>query len=165
MPTSYGYFEPRVGVAWQPHSLPRTAIRAGFGEYYLRDATAVLEGGANVVAEALASATPVIASHIPGNIGMLGRDYEGYFPVGDDAALAALLERASREARFLARLRAQCARRARLFSPARERREVVRLRVAGNVGVACGINRNASGDTDGATAQKSGIHQRRAGGV
>ncbi|HTF68813.1 MAG TPA: hypothetical protein VK638_39650 [Edaphobacter sp.] len=31
MPTSYGYFEPRVGVAWQPHSLPRTAIRAGFG--------------------------------------------------------------------------------------------------------------------------------------
>jgi hypothetical protein len=33
MPTSYAYYEPRVGVAWQPHSLPRTALRAGFGMF------------------------------------------------------------------------------------------------------------------------------------
>ena len=58
---------------------------------------------------------------------MLGRDYEGYFPPGDDTALAVLLERASRDGRFLSRLRAQCHRRASLFSPTRERREVVRL--------------------------------------
>ncbi len=31
MPRSYGYYEPRIGVAWQPHSLPLTAFRAGFG--------------------------------------------------------------------------------------------------------------------------------------
>ena len=31
MPTSYNYFEPRIGAVWQPHSLPRTAFRAGFG--------------------------------------------------------------------------------------------------------------------------------------
>ena len=31
MPNSYGYWEPRLGVAWQPHSLPRTSFRAGFG--------------------------------------------------------------------------------------------------------------------------------------
>ena len=31
MPTSYGYFEPRLGIAWQPRSLPKTAVRAGFG--------------------------------------------------------------------------------------------------------------------------------------
>lgn len=31
MPTTYGYWEPRVGIAWQPKSLPRTSIHAGFG--------------------------------------------------------------------------------------------------------------------------------------
>lgn len=29
MPTTYGYFQPRIGVAWQAH--PDTVIRAGFG--------------------------------------------------------------------------------------------------------------------------------------
>ena len=31
MPTSYGYFEPRIGIAFQPRSLPNTSFRAGFG--------------------------------------------------------------------------------------------------------------------------------------
>ncbi len=31
MPTTYGYFEPRVGFSWQPKFLPRTAVRGGFG--------------------------------------------------------------------------------------------------------------------------------------
>jgi hypothetical protein len=31
MRTTYGYWEPRIGVAWQPRSLPHTAIHAGFG--------------------------------------------------------------------------------------------------------------------------------------
>jgi hypothetical protein len=31
MPNTYGYWEPRLGVAWQPRSLPRTSFRAGFG--------------------------------------------------------------------------------------------------------------------------------------
>src|SRR5271156_1928723 len=31
MPNTYGYWEPRLGVAWQPRSLPRTSVRAGFG--------------------------------------------------------------------------------------------------------------------------------------
>ncbi len=31
MATTYGYYEPRVGIAWQPKSLPQTSIRAGFG--------------------------------------------------------------------------------------------------------------------------------------
>ncbi len=33
MDTTYGYWEPRVGVAWQPKALPRTAIHAGFGMF------------------------------------------------------------------------------------------------------------------------------------
>lgn len=31
MSTTYGYWEPRIGVAWQPAALPRTAVHAGFG--------------------------------------------------------------------------------------------------------------------------------------
>jgi hypothetical protein len=31
MATTYGYWEPRVGVAWQPRAFPHTAIHAGFG--------------------------------------------------------------------------------------------------------------------------------------
>ena len=31
MPTSYGYWEPRIGLSFQPKSLPHTSIRAGFG--------------------------------------------------------------------------------------------------------------------------------------
>ncbi|RRA49133.1 carboxypeptidase-like regulatory domain-containing protein [Acidipila sp. EB88] len=31
MRTTYGYWEPRLGVAWQPKNMPHTAIHAGFG--------------------------------------------------------------------------------------------------------------------------------------
>jgi glycosyltransferase involved in cell wall biosynthesis len=66
--------------------------------------------------------TPVIASRMPGNVGMLGRDYAGYFEVGDDAALARLLERARDEPAWLERLSAQAAKRSTLFAPEREAR-------------------------------------------
>lgn len=79
-----------------------------------------MEGGANVVCEAVGSGTPVLASRVPGNVGMLGADYAGYFPLGDAAALADLLGRAEGEPGFLDRLQLQCAARAPLFAPERE---------------------------------------------
>ena len=79
-----------------------------------------MEGGANVVSEAIAGGLPVIASNIPGNAGLLGEDYDGFFPVGDTAALAGLLDRAECEPGFLPRLHRQCAVRSPLFHPARE---------------------------------------------
>ena len=33
MDTTYGYWEPRVGVAWQPKGLSKTSIHAGFGMF------------------------------------------------------------------------------------------------------------------------------------
>jgi putative glycosyltransferase (TIGR04348 family) len=96
--------------------------------------TSAMEGGAHVIMEAVRSGTPVLASRVDGNVGMLGADYEGYFPHGDAGALAALLERCrdgqagDDPARsLLARLRAQCSLRAPLFQPEAERRAVLQL--------------------------------------
>lgn len=80
-----------------------------------------MEGGANVICEALAAGVPVLASDIAGNIGMLGADYAGYFPCGDERALAKLLWRTESEAGFYGQLQAQCAVRRPLFTPERER--------------------------------------------
>jgi putative glycosyltransferase (TIGR04348 family) len=79
-----------------------------------------LEGGANVICEAVTAGTPVLASDIPGNRGMLGEDYAGYYPPGDTQALAALLTRAETDPALYGRLQRQCAARAPFFEPARE---------------------------------------------
>ena len=44
--------------------------------------TSAMEGGAHVIMEAVRSGTPVLASRVAGNVGMLGADYEGYFEHG-----------------------------------------------------------------------------------
>ncbi len=80
----------------------------------------VMEGGAHVVMEAVRAGTPVLASRVAGNVGMLGRDYGGYFPAGDAAALATLLQRVRDDPAMLQGLRAQCDQRCPLFDPARE---------------------------------------------
>ena len=71
--------------------------------------------------EAVAARVPVLATRIDGSIGLLGRDYPGYFPVGDTEALARLLNRIETDAAFLERLQRAIARRAHLFRPAREK--------------------------------------------
>jgi putative glycosyltransferase (TIGR04348 family) len=84
--------------------------------------TSELEGGANVISEALAVSVPVLASHIAGSVGLLGEDYPGYFGVHDTAALASLLWRAETDAGFYDALRDCCIRLRPLVDPARERR-------------------------------------------
>lgn len=63
-----------------------------------------MEGGAHVVSEAIAAGVPVLASRIPGNIGLLGKGYPGYYPAGNDRALAKLIARAKRDPAFLTSL-------------------------------------------------------------
>lgn len=86
--------------------------------------TSRMEGGAHVVTEALRSGTPVLASRIDGNLGLLGRDYTGVFEVGDDVALAAWLERCRDNAAVLPALQQQTAARAALMSPQAEQANV-----------------------------------------
>jgi putative glycosyltransferase (TIGR04348 family) len=86
-----------------------------------------MEGGANVVSEALRIGVPVLASRIPGNVGLLGEGYPGYFPPGDAAALARLLARAQADRRFYRGLRQWIGRLRPMVAP---RSEAAALRAA-----------------------------------
>ena len=86
-----------------------------------------MEGGANVVTEALAARVPVIASKISGNVGMLGADYAGYYPLGNERALARVLWRAESDPEFYRKLKRQCAARRRLVSRKREKQGLKQL--------------------------------------
>jgi glycosyltransferase involved in cell wall biosynthesis len=79
-----------------------------------------MEGGANVASEAIVAGVPLLSSRIGGIIGLLCKDYPGFFPFGDTRALAKLLERAVSDAGFYHELRTWCAKRRPLFAPARE---------------------------------------------
>ena len=83
-----------------------------------------MEGGANVVCEALRIGVPVLASRISGNVGLLGERYAGYFRVGDERDLARLIERAM-EKSFYGRLKRQVARLRPTVAPGNEARALL----------------------------------------
>jgi glycosyltransferase involved in cell wall biosynthesis len=83
-----------------------------------------MEGGAHVIAEAILGGTPVLASRMPGNLGMLGDRYDGYFRAGNAQALARTLIRFFRDRRYATTLARQCRERRALFAMAREKRAV-----------------------------------------
>lgn len=101
-------------------ALPHAAARQRLKRCHAMAIASSMEGGANVIIEAVTSGVPVLASDISGNRGMLGEDYAGYFPPGDAAALARLVDRSLEDPAFDALLRRQCAARAALFAPAAE---------------------------------------------
>lgn len=96
-------------------------VRRQFARSHAMVITSVMEGGANIVSEAIVAGLPVIASGIDGNVGLLGEDYDGYFPAEDSKLLAAALQLAEEEPKFLKRLQAQCKKRQALFKPAKEK--------------------------------------------
>ncbi len=88
--------------------VPRNRARRLLARSHLLVHTSRMEGGANVISEALADGVPMLASRIGGNVGLLGARYPGYYPVGDTAALARLMTRAAAEAAFYPRLKQWC---------------------------------------------------------
>ena len=126
----------RATMAACPHyrwlgSLDHESTRRRIQRAHLLVHCSRMEGGAHVLMEAVCSGTPVLASRVDGNVGMLGTDYAGYFPWGEAPALTALLQRCRDEAAgstsTLARLQAQCSLRAPLFEPAAERSALLAL--------------------------------------
>lgn len=118
-------------------ALPHEATRRRIQRAHLLLHPSVMEGGAHVIMEALRSGTPVLASRVAGNVGMLGPDYAGYFDCGDTVGLAELLRLCRDEVRagasgrhcpsLLERLQQQGEQRAPLFDPARERAALLAL--------------------------------------
>ena len=86
-----------------------------------------MEGGANVLSEAIVSSIPVLASSVDGNVGILGADYPGLFGVGDTRELARLMTRAETNPNFLRQLKKRVANLAQLFDPVREERKWAEL--------------------------------------
>ena len=107
--------------------LPHGATRARIQAAHLLVHPSQMEGGAHVVTEALTAGTPVLASRIAGNLGLLGAGYRGSFDWGDAAGLATLLAQARDDPAMLALLRAQCSARAPLFDPDHERQTLLDL--------------------------------------
>ena len=119
----------RATAAACPHyrwlgELPHAATRQHIQRAHVLVHTSRIEGGAHVLMEAICSGTPVLASRIEGNMGLLGEDYNGIFEAGDSRGLADLLL-ACRDPQdghgLVAHLGQQCALRAPLFQPQAER--------------------------------------------
>jgi putative glycosyltransferase (TIGR04348 family) len=110
--------------------LPHTTTRERIQRAHLLVHASRMEGGAHVIMEAVLSGTPVLASRIDGNVGMLGADYAGYFEPGDAEGLVNLLRVCRRDITqpdgLLAQLQSQCGQRAQLFEPAAEQAALLR---------------------------------------
>jgi putative glycosyltransferase (TIGR04348 family) len=102
-------------------SVPHARALRWIASSHLLIVSSVMEGGANVIAEAARIGTPVLASRMSGNLGMLGRRYPGFYPLYDEKSLAALIERAFEEKDFRRRLKRALRARTPLFAPAAER--------------------------------------------
>lgn len=100
--------------------VPHWQVRRAYVRSRLMVISSRMEGGANVVSEAVVAGLPVLASAIPGNEGLLGSDYPGYYRLADTKDLRACLLRAEREDEFYQALKQGCKRREVLFTPARE---------------------------------------------
>lgn len=108
-------------------ALPHAEARRRIQHAHVLVHTSRMEGGAHVIIEALRSGTPVIASRIDGNLGLLGDDWPATFDAGDDAALARLLERARDEPDMLHELQRRAERRAAMFAPEAEQAALLAL--------------------------------------
>ena len=100
--------------------VPGWQVRRQFGRSHAMAISSVMEGGANVVSEAITAGLPVLASNIDGNIGLLGKDYGGYYKVKDEQSLADLLHRAETDPAFLKGLGIQIRKLQSKFKPSLE---------------------------------------------
>ncbi|MEZ5965256.1 MAG: glycosyltransferase [Planctomycetota bacterium] len=105
--------------AWLGPMRRRRALRVLQGSHVLVNSSQH-EGGANAVGEAIVAGVVPVVSAIPGSLGLLGADWPAAFPVGDAAALAALLLRLERDVAFGARLHQRLRDLAPRFGRARE---------------------------------------------
>jgi putative glycosyltransferase (TIGR04348 family) len=113
--------EMRINPRYRWHGeIPHAELRRVYSRSHLLVLPSVMEGGANVISEAVMAGLPVIASDIEGSVGLLGADYPGYYPVRNAGALRERLLRAESNGGYYAELVAACAARRQLFTPQQE---------------------------------------------
>ena len=113
--------EMRINPRYRWHGeIPHAELRRVYSRSHLLVLPSVIEGGANVISEAVMAGLPVIASDIEGSVGLLGQDYPGYYPVQDTVALRERLLLAESDDGYYAGLVAACAARRQLFMPQQE---------------------------------------------
>ncbi len=100
--------------------LPHYLIRKVYQRTNLLVLPSRMEGGANVISEALMANVPILASAISGSIGLLGEDYPGYFPVEDELILSTLLNRCETDPVYYQSLITACKHKQPLFSASQE---------------------------------------------
>ncbi len=96
--------------------VPHWKVRRAYRSCHLMVLPSIMEGGANVISEAVVAGLPVIASDIDGSLGLLGEDYAGYFPVQDTHSLREVLLKPEVEPEYMRKLEQQCKQRAALFT-------------------------------------------------
>jgi putative glycosyltransferase (TIGR04348 family) len=107
--------------------IPHYKIRQVYRRTNLLVLPSRMEGGANVISEAIVAGVPVIASAIEGSIGLLGTDYAGYYPVENEQALSELLLKAETNKVYYAKLEQACIAKQPLFTLENETSEWKKL--------------------------------------
>ncbi len=100
--------------------ISQSLLRVKFSQAKVMVLSSLMEGGANIISEAIMSDLPVIASNIDGTVGLLGKDYSGYYQVGNTQQLKTLLFRCERDEKFYNQLQHQCRTHQKLFTRHRE---------------------------------------------
>jgi len=96
-------------------------VRRALSRCQLMTVTSIMEGGPNVLSEAVVAGVPVISSDIDGAVGVLGDAYPGYFPVGDTDSLRQRLIQAETDPAFVRELKDHVMKEAPRFSHQREK--------------------------------------------
>ena len=96
--------------------VPHWQIRKNYSNADIMVLSSKMEGGANVISEACVAGLPVIASDIAGSIGLLGKNYPGYYTVGNTRELRKLLLKVEKDKVFIKNLQKACSAKAKLFT-------------------------------------------------
>ncbi|MDW3094498.1 MAG: selenoneine biosynthesis selenosugar synthase SenB [Gammaproteobacteria bacterium] len=101
--------------------ISQSLLQKKFAQSDLLVLPSLMEGGANIISEAIIAQLPVVTSNIVGSIGLLGENYSGYFNVGNSDSLKQMLLRCESNNKFYQSLVHQCNSRRLLFTPSREK--------------------------------------------
>ena len=115
-------FEEARNPRYQWHGeVSQAFLRTKMHQSQLLVLPSIMEGGANIISEAIAVGLPVIASKIDGSVGLLGGDFPGYFETENTQDLRKLLVKAETNPLYFNKLIQACDKRRHLFSLQHER--------------------------------------------